>query len=115
MGIAARGSGTPGRPYAIDGYLQPFALEQQTLRSMTATLATGGRTIMQSTLRPDSTAQAAFVPTSGVVADASPARVVFVGYAEDRAALRRARGRVRRAEARLASRRGRCATRRPPT
>ncbi len=87
MGVAPRGSGTAASPHALDGYLQPFALEQSTLRSLTVTATRGGATLLASTIRPDSTAGAVLVPAYGSVADASPARLVFVGRADDAAAL----------------------------
>jgi hypothetical protein len=86
MGVAPRGSGVAGSPHALDGYLQPFELEQRTLRSLTVTATRGGSALLSSTIRPDDTAGAVLVPAYGSVDDASPARVVFVGYA-DAAAL----------------------------
>ncbi len=82
MGVAPRGSGVAASPYALDGYLQPFMLEQSTLRSLTVTATRGGQTIATSTIRPDSTSGALLVPAYGQITDASPARVVYVGTAD---------------------------------
>ncbi|HEX8386252.1 MAG TPA: M28 family peptidase [Rubricoccaceae bacterium] len=82
MGVAARGSGVAGSPYAINGYLQPFALEQTTLRSLTVTATRDGSPLFASTIRPDSTAGAVLVPAYGQVESDAPARVVFVGTAD---------------------------------
>jgi hypothetical protein len=82
MGVAPRGSGVAGSPHALDGYLQPFELEQATLRSLTVTATRDGSPLFASTIRPDSTAGAVLVPAYGQVESDAPARVVFVGTAD---------------------------------
>ena len=82
MGIMPHGTMAAARPYDIAPYLQPFMLEQSTLRSLAVTAMRGGETIAEATIRPDDTAGALLVPAYGSVTDASPARVVFVGTAD---------------------------------
>ena len=85
MGIAPHGSGTSPGPYSLGRYLQPFDLEQKQLRSLHVMATRDGRTLVDATIRPGDTASAVLVPAYGVVTDASPARVVYVGYADEAA------------------------------
>ena len=82
MGVAPRGSGVAPRPYALDPYLQPFVLEQQQLRRLAVTATRGGEAVLASTATPETAAASLFAPVVGNVTDASPARLVYVGYAE---------------------------------
>ena len=86
MGIAPRGPSAATIPYGIDGYLQPFALEQSTLLSLRVTATRGRETVLRSAIRADSLDDVSLLPVYGSVTDATPARVVFVGRA-DAAAL----------------------------
>ncbi len=82
MGVPARGTGTASGPYALDGYLQPFALEQPTLRRLTARVEHDGTPVVTSTLEAGAT-DAQLVPAYGEVSDATPARVVYAGDGAD--------------------------------
>ncbi|MDT0630385.1 M28 family peptidase [Rubrivirga sp. S365] len=83
MGVMPKGSGSGTSPYNLDGYLQPFNLEQKVLRSLTAVATRDGETILESTIRDGDTAGAVLVPAYGAVDDATPAPVVFVGHADE--------------------------------
>ena len=82
MGVRPKGSGTGAGPYPLDGYLQPFDLEQKALRTLTATATRAGETVFESTIRAGDAEGAVLVPTYGSVADARPAPVVYVGHAD---------------------------------
>ncbi|PAP76139.1 M28 family peptidase [Rubrivirga marina] len=79
MGIAPKGTGEPSGPYALDAYLQPFALEQSSLQRLTATVMRGGETVLTSVLAPDALDDLLLVPAYGQVEDAVPGPVVYAG------------------------------------
>ena len=82
MGIAPKGRVTETTPYGLRAYTQPFMLERNALRSYTVTATRGGETLLTSTLAPDVDSPVAFVPVgSGSVSDASPAPLLYGGYA----------------------------------
>ena len=81
MGVGPKGSGTSDDPYGLDGYLQPFELEQEVLRGLTVTAMRDGATFLTSTIGPDDVMGLALAPAYGSVDDASPARLVYVGDA----------------------------------
>ncbi len=83
MGIMPHGTGLAAYPYDIAPYLQPFMLEQKVLRSLGVTVTRGGQTIAEAAIRQGDTAGALLAPVYGAVTDASPARVVYVGYADE--------------------------------
>ncbi len=85
MGVQPRGSMPAAYTYDIAPYLQPFMLEQKVLRSLAVTATREGQTIAEATIRDGDVASALFAPVYGAVADASPARVVYVGYADESA------------------------------
>ena len=83
LGIAARGTGPDNGNYGIDGYLQPFALEQSTLVSLTGLVEQAGTPVLTSTLAEGDTETAFLIPAYGQVEDATPGRLVFVGDGSD--------------------------------
>ena len=78
LGIAARGTGPDNGNYGIDGYLQPFALEQSTLVSLTGLVEQAGTPVLTSTLAEGDTETAFLIPAYGQVEDDTPGRLVFV-------------------------------------
>ncbi|WP_420455421.1 M28 family peptidase [Rubrivirga sp.] len=86
MGVPARGTGTAAGPYALDGYLQPFALEQKTLRRLAARVEQSGTPVVSSVLEAGAT-DAQLVPAYGEVSDATPARLVHAGDGTDLSGL----------------------------
>ena len=77
MGIEARGTGVGG---PLDRYLQPFELEQKSLRSLTATVdRPDGSRVLTSRASMGDVAGAVVVPAYGQIKSDAPARVVFVG------------------------------------
>ena len=83
LGIAARGTGPDNGNYGIDGYLQPFALEQSTLVSLTGLVEQAGTPVLTSTLAEGDTETAFLIPAYGQVEDDTPGRLVFVGDGSD--------------------------------
>ncbi len=83
MGILPKGTGSSDSPYNLDGYLQPFELEQKALRRLSVTATRGGTAFLESTVGPDDTDDLVLAPAYGSLNDASPARLVFVGDATD--------------------------------
>lgn len=83
MGVMPKGSASSDDPYHLDGYLQPFSLEQKALRGLTVTATRDGATVLHSAIGPNGTAALALAPAYGSLDDASPARLVFVGDATD--------------------------------
>ena len=79
MGIAPKGTGADNGNYGLDGYLQPFALEQTALRRLTATVARGGETVLTATLAPDALDDVLLAPAYGQVDDDAPGPLVYVG------------------------------------
>ena len=82
MGVLPKGSGSGTGSYNLDGYLQPFSLEQRALRGLTARATRGGETVFETTIREGDTGGAVLVPSYGSVDDARPAPVVYVGHAD---------------------------------
>ncbi len=78
MGIEAKGTGLAEGPYAIDGYLQPFALEQSTLQSMTASVTQADMVMVRSTITAYDLEDAQLVPVRGRIENAS-GPLVYIG------------------------------------
>ena len=85
MGLTPHGTAPAAHPYDIAPYLQPFMLEQKVLRSLAVSATRAGQTVADATIHAGDTGRAVLAPIYGTVTDASPARVVFVGYADEAA------------------------------
>ncbi|MGB3544652.1 M28 family peptidase [Rubrivirga sp.] len=78
MGVAAKGTGTAQGPYAIDGYLQPFALEQSTLSRLTTRVFQDGVSVLESVLSSEALEDARLVPIFGRT-ETGGGPIVYVG------------------------------------
>ena len=80
MGVMPKGPTAAAGGYGLDRYLQPFALEQKTLRRLTA-VVTGpdGTPVVTSEASADEPQAAVVVPAYGQIEGDAPGRVVFVG------------------------------------
>ncbi len=87
MGVMPKGSGSADGPYHLDGYLQPFDLEQRSLQSLAVTATRDGDAFLESRVSAGDTGGLALFPVYGTVEDATPARVVFVGDGSDLSGL----------------------------
>ena len=83
MGIGPKGTGEDNGNHGLAPYLQPFDLEQKRLVSQAITAMRDGETVATSVLGEGMDGQALFAPIYGQIDDASPAPVVYIGYASD--------------------------------
>ena len=83
MGVEPHGTtasaGAQADNYGLDRYLQPFELEQRSLRRLTAVVARGGDEVLRSQASADDVSGAVAVPAYGQIEGDAPARLVFVG------------------------------------
>ena len=79
MGVAPRGTTADVGGYGLERYLQPFELEQRSLRRLGVTVARGGSPVLTSEASAGDVSGAVVVPAYGQIESAAPARVVFVG------------------------------------
>ena len=83
MGIDPKGTGEDNGNHGLAPYLQPFELEQKQLVSQTVTAMRGSDAIVTSVLGEGQDGPVSFAPVYGQIDDASPAPVVYIGYASD--------------------------------
>ncbi len=83
MGVEPHGTsvtmGARADNYGLDGYLQPFELEQKSLRRLGVTVGRGGSEVLSRTVTADDVSGAVLVPAYGEIESGAPAPVVFVG------------------------------------
>ena len=83
MGIGPKGTGEANGNYGLGAYLQPFDLEMKRMTSQTITARRGGETVAVSRLGEGMEGPVLFAPAYGQVDDASPAPLVYIGYASE--------------------------------
>ncbi len=82
MGVMPKGTGEATN-YGVDGYLQPFMLDNKKMVSMNYSVTREGAEIMTGAVPMAGDAMLNLIPWQGEITDASPAPLVWVGDASD--------------------------------